>query len=121
MLRWDKKGIFRFASLQSDFASCVLARHGASAADLDTVYVVLNYQREGRGNEVLLSRSEAVIFLLSELGGRWGIVAWFLRCLPRAIRDWFYSVVATHRYEIFGRHTTCVIPAAEVRQRFLDL
>ncbi|MGD0759191.1 MAG: DUF393 domain-containing protein [Candidatus Sulfotelmatobacter sp.] len=42
VLRRDPAGIFRFASLQSALAIRILARHGADAADLDTVYVVVN-------------------------------------------------------------------------------
>ena len=66
------EGIFRFASLQSEFAKCVLAKNGADASCLDTIYVVLNYSADQRdatlsGQESLLSRSDAVLFVLNEL------------------------------------------------------
>src|SRR6202040_495149 len=43
VLKRDRAAIFRFASLQSPLASRILAGHGKDASDLDTVYVVLDY------------------------------------------------------------------------------
>src|SRR5258706_16452898 len=65
ILRRDPGGVFRFASLQSPLAGRILARHGADATDLDTVYVVVNYDQN---DEQLLPRSDAVIFILRNLG-----------------------------------------------------
>ncbi len=65
ILRRDPAGMFRFAALQSSVAGEILARHGADAADLDTVYVVVNW---GLADEQILPRSDAVIFVLRHLG-----------------------------------------------------
>jgi len=118
ILRHDPDEEFRFASLQSEFGVRVLERHGANATDLDTVYVVVDY---GIVNESLLSRSDAVIFVLRKLGAGWRVVEWLLRCLPPAVRDWLYSRVVRNRYRIFGRYDTCPIPDEGTRVRFLDL
>lgn len=118
VLRHDAKGRFRFASLQSEFAKRVLARHGVKVADLDTVYVVVN---GGSADESLLARSDAVLFVLREIGGLWRAGAWLLNWVPRRIRDWGYGWIARHRYRIFGRYDTCPIPGERERARFLDL
>lgn len=118
ILRHDAKEIFRFAALQSELAGGVLARHGENAADLDTVYVVVN---GGSDSESLLKRSEAVIFVLRELGGVWPIAAWILRCFPGRVRDWLYGLMARYRYRVFGRYDVCARPEERVRQRFIDL
>jgi len=117
VLRRDKKAVFRFAWLQSKLAREILGRHGASADNLDTVCVVGHY---GQAEEFLLSRSEAVAFVLGELGGVWGLAAPLLRIIPRPIRDWFYKVVARHRYRVFGRYESCPLPDAATRALFLD-
>jgi len=65
ILRRDAAGVFRFASLQSALAGRILARHGADARDLDTVYVVVNYELS---DERVLARSDAVVFILRQLG-----------------------------------------------------
>lgn len=117
ILRRDPAGIFRFAALQSPLAGRILARHGADSRDLDTVYVVVDSDAPG---ESLLPRSEAVAFVLSQLGGMWRAAALVLKLLPRPLRDFGYNVVARRRYRIFGRSETCVLPTPENRDRFLD-
>ena len=44
LLKRDIHDRFRFASLQSEFATKVLRRHGADPDDLDTVYVIEGYE-----------------------------------------------------------------------------
>jgi predicted DCC family thiol-disulfide oxidoreductase YuxK len=124
VLRHDRKQIFRFASLQSLPATGILSAHGISASDLDTVYVIPNFDpapANEAGAPPLLSRSDAVIFVLHELGGVWRAAALTLRCFPRFLRDWGYRVIAGNRYRIFGRYATCPVPDQSVRNRFLDL
>jgi predicted DCC family thiol-disulfide oxidoreductase YuxK len=118
VLRHDPEGLFRFASLQSPLAERILTRHGASARDLDTVYVVVNYNQP---NESLRARSDAVVFVLTHLGGIWRPAGILVGCLPRWLRDWAYRLVARNRYRVFGRSETCMLPSPEHRSRFLDV
>lgn len=120
ILRRDRNATFRFASLQSAFASGVLARHGLNPGDLNTVYVVVNLDYQGV-NELILCRSDAVLFVLKQLGGFWYLAAFFLQFLPKFFRDFFYNTVARQRYRIFGRSETCILPSTQDRDRFLDL
>jgi predicted DCC family thiol-disulfide oxidoreductase YuxK len=141
ILRRDRMGVFRFASLQSEFAGAILARHGADARDLDTVYVVVNCEL---ADEHLLSRSDAVSFIFRHMGAAefpsarpglrpgptqatlppgslfWRLSGILLQVIPRSLREWGYRLVARHRYRIFGRYDTCPIPTKETRSRFLS-
>jgi len=110
--------MFRFAPLQSELAARTLARHGADPTVLDTFYVVVGSEL---ANEVLLGRSDAVHFVLGELGGMWRVCAVALRALPRPVRDWAYAVVARNRYRMFGKYETCPLPSEDTRARFLDV
>jgi predicted DCC family thiol-disulfide oxidoreductase YuxK len=132
ILRRDRNAIFRFAPLQSALAARVLAQHGASPNALDTVYVVVNPDpmsqdptmhdpAETRANEYLLSRSDAVLFVLQRLGGRWRVAAILLQMVPRFLREATYNAIARRRYRIFGRSETCILPSPQDRSRFLDL
>lgn len=140
VLRRDPNGMFRFASLQSALDAGILARHGEDAAELGSVYIVIDY---GRPQEQLLARSDAVIFVLKNLGGealhsdrmgespvptktkptraRWQFAGFVLQLLPRWLRDWGYGVIGRNRYRVFGRYDTCPLPTEESRSRFLDL
>ena len=122
VLRRDAAGMFRFAALQSPLAARILARHGLDARDLDSLYVVVNPEQ---ADEILLPRSDAVIFTLRQLGGAtrafWRMTGFLLQLVPRAVRDWGYGVVARRRYRIFGRYDRCPLPTEDTRSRFLDL
>jgi predicted DCC family thiol-disulfide oxidoreductase YuxK len=128
VLRRDPDAIFRFASLQSPSAARILTRHGADPRDLDTVYVVVNLDltkhdlaKEAQPDEYLLTRFDAIIFVLKQLGGIWKFLGFLVQLLPQPLRDAVYRLVARNRYRIFGRFETCMLPGPENRGRFLDI
>jgi predicted DCC family thiol-disulfide oxidoreductase YuxK len=125
VLRHDKNESFRFASLQSQLAARILSAYGASAVDLDTVYVIRDFDPEKPGcirrEQPLLSRSDAILFVLRELGWFWSAAGFVLRFFPRFMRNAGYHLLARSRYRIFGKHATCPLPDQRVRSRFLDL
>ena len=118
LLKRDRHDRLRFASLQSDFASEVLNRHGIDPRDLDTVHVVENYQEP---NELVLNRSDAIFRAGRELGGLWSFAARLGYLVPRPLRDLFYRLVATNRYRVFGKYETCMLPEPQHRAKFLDM
>jgi predicted DCC family thiol-disulfide oxidoreductase YuxK len=113
ILRHDAKAYFRFARLQGDYATRVLKFHNLDPDDLNTLYLV-------EPDKPLQVRSDAVIFILRNLGGSWGVVGFTLRIFPKAIRDWGYGIVARHRYRVFGKYETCLLPDKKYQDRFLD-
>ncbi|HVQ36592.1 MAG TPA: DCC1-like thiol-disulfide oxidoreductase family protein [Pyrinomonadaceae bacterium] len=113
----DTHDRFRFASLQSDLAAALLKRHGVDSSDLNTVYVVLDYNQPG---ERLLARSDAIMHVVSQLDGFWKL-AGVGRVLPRVLRDGMYKAVARNRYRIFGKHESCMMPDPKHRHKFLDV
>ena len=117
ILRRDRKAIFRFASLQSASARRILARHSINPTSLDTVYVVINHELP---DEYLLSRSDAALFVLHQLGGPWRPTASLLQLFPKFLRDPAYNAVARRRYRIFGRSEVCTLPRDADHTRFLD-
>jgi predicted DCC family thiol-disulfide oxidoreductase YuxK len=113
-LRHDRRGVLRFAALQSEYGRAALARH-ASLAGVDSVVLL---EEEG-GRERASTRSEAALRVASHLGGAWKLFLIF-RLLPRPLRDLFYDLFARHRYRLFGKHDACLLPPPEVRSRFID-
>ena len=118
LLKRDTNERLRFASLQSDFAARVLTRHGIDPKDLDTVHVVVDYERP---EEQVLNRSDAVLRAGAELGTPWNILATMARIVPRPLRDVVYRFVARNRYHVFGRYETCMLPDPNQRHRFLEM
>lgn len=116
VLRHDDEKIFRFASLQSSFGSRTLTLHGVDTSAMKTAYVLASVDQ----GQVLLQKSEAILFLMGRFGGIWSVLAQMVRLVPLRIRDWAYNVIARHRYRIFGQYETCPLPSAADRERFLD-
>jgi len=115
VLRFDRRGVMRFAPLEGEFASEVLDRH-AGLRDVDSL-ILVDPPADGAPEHVRV-RSEAVLALASYLGGPWRVLAVF-RLVPRPLRDWAYDVFARHRYRVFGRYPSCPLPPPETRARFL--
>jgi len=112
----DRRGIFRFAAIQSATGRRILESFGRNPDDLDTFFVVPSYDSEP---PLLLERASAALFVAGQLGWPWKL-ARFLRILPQGVLDWGYNRIATSRYKIFGRYETCMIPSPAFRDRFVD-
>jgi predicted DCC family thiol-disulfide oxidoreductase YuxK len=117
ILKRDRADVFRFASLQSDFAKRVLARYGLTPDGLDTMYVVFQH---GESYEQVLSRSDAALAVAQRLSGIWRVIGEIGRILPRFFRDLIYNRIARNRYRIFGKYDTCPLPTPEQSAKFLD-
>jgi predicted DCC family thiol-disulfide oxidoreductase YuxK len=118
VLKNDRNDVFRFASLQSKLAEQILVRHRLRSESLETVYVVLDY---GLAEERLLSRLNAVVYVLQQLGGPLTYVSALLHVLPAPVQNFLYRLVARNRYRVFGRYETCPLPDSDTRSKFLDL
>ena len=109
LIRMDKHGRLKFASLQGRAAGELL---GPEADGLASIVVV----REGQ----LYRESDAILVIGESLGGIHAFFAKLSALLPRRLRDAIYRFVAKRRYRIFGKRDTCRVPTAEERKRFLD-
>jgi predicted DCC family thiol-disulfide oxidoreductase YuxK len=117
LLKRDRFDRLRFASLQSDLAAGLLKRHGVDPKGLDTVYAVLNY---GMPDETLLAKGDAFLFFAKAIGGIWS-VARAGKIIPRPVRNWLYDFIARHRYQVFGKSESCMLPDPKQRHKFLEV
>ena len=117
VLRRDRRGLFRFAALQSAFGTAALARHGMPLSPDPSSIVLL--EAPGSRVERARVRSDAVLAVLTGLGGVWRLAALF-RIVPRVVRDAVYDRVARVRYRLFGRLDACPLPTPAQRRLFLD-
>ncbi|HET7463938.1 MAG TPA: thiol-disulfide oxidoreductase DCC family protein [Longimicrobium sp.] len=110
ILRHDRRGVFRFAALQSEPGQALLARHGLPAEEMNTVVLVDG----GRA----FTRSRAALRIAGKMDAPWPVLRAFA-LVPGPLRDAVYDWVARHRYRWFGRTDACMLPPPEVRARFL--
>lgn len=84
-----------------------------SHLQLDSVVVYNAKQQE-------LIYSNAVLYILSCLGGYWRVISWLARGIPKKIRDVFYCSIAKRRKKYFATvHSLCPIAPADMQERFL--
>jgi predicted DCC family thiol-disulfide oxidoreductase YuxK len=110
VLRHDRVGRFRLASMQGAIGAALYRRFGIDPTNPETLIVV----EDGRA----LRDSDAVLAIWAGLDRPWNGLAAF-QIVPRWLRDPVYRWVARHRYRLFGRRSTCWIPTPEQARRIL--
>ena len=109
ILRIDRTGRLKMASLQSEYGRRVLEGHGLKSDPLDSMMLL-----EGTR---LTTKSTAVIRISKYLGGAWPMCMMAL-IIPRLIRDFLYDIIAKNRYRWFGKYDNCPLPDAKYEDRF---
>jgi predicted DCC family thiol-disulfide oxidoreductase YuxK len=110
IIRRDSEGYFHFAPLQSNAGVALQKRYGLDPSALDTLMLV----EDGR----VYVKSTAALRIVRRLRSRWRAL-YVLIAVPRAVRDFAYDWFARRRYRWFGKREECMVPTAEVRERFL--
>ncbi len=100
-----------FASLQSKAGSELLAEHNIKQNYIDSLVFI--------EEERFSVSSTAALRTLSYLS-TWESHLKLLLILPRPLRDLIYRFVARYRYKWFGRREQCMLPTAELKERFLQ-
>ena len=115
VLKHDRRGTLRFASLHGSFGEAVRARHPQSTGVDSMLWV----EPLAAGGERVFTRSAAVLRLSAYLGGIWRVLL-LGYVLPAAARDTLYAFIARHRHQLPGARDRCIAISPEMRQRFLD-
>jgi predicted DCC family thiol-disulfide oxidoreductase YuxK len=109
VIQRDTKKKFLFASLQSEFAK---RKFPERADDAIKTIVLLT-------NSKTYFRSDAALEISKELNGLWPAL-YFLKIIPRSIRNAIYDFISRNRYRWFGKREACWIPSPEWSSRFVD-
>jgi predicted DCC family thiol-disulfide oxidoreductase YuxK len=111
VIRHDKGGKVRFASLQSKAGQvakdAILTKKGSVPDSL----IFLEHG-------TYYTESDAALRLAKYLDGGWKNLR-YLRIFPGFLRDAVYRLVARNRYRMFGKQDACMLPTPELKQRFL--
>ncbi|MFN3939753.1 MAG: thiol-disulfide oxidoreductase DCC family protein [Chitinophagales bacterium] len=110
ILQRDKKDVFRFAALQSDFTASFF-RAKQFVPDTDSIVLY--------SNNHFYTQSTAALKIASMLPVPAKL--WYI-CIvvPPFIRNPVYNWIAKNRYRWFGRTESCMIPSTNVSYKFID-
>ena len=110
LIRHDPHGKLKFTSLQSDFAQKLIHVEYPDLLEMKTIA----YLRNGS----MLTKSQAALYILKDIGG-WPSIAFALMIIPGFIRDFFYGLISSSRYSLFGKSDSCMMPSKELMDRFV--
>jgi len=110
VLRYDRRGAFRFAPRQSDAARRLLTPFGVRPDALGSIALI--------AGPILAMRSDAVLQIFAQLGFPWRLVSWLV-VIPRPLRDVLYAWVARNRHRLSWRRDRCRLAGPEDSDRFL--
>ncbi len=108
-LKFEKTDSIRFVSIQSSEGRSLAQKHGVDPDDPSTFLFI--------ENGIALEKSDAVIALSRHLKGTKWIIP-LLAILPKVLRDFAYGIIAKHRYRVFGKKNSCMIPDPQNKHRF---
>ena len=109
LMKHDKKGVLKFASLQGNYA-----KDFVNETEIQSMQSIMFFD-----GKMLYKKSTAVLKLSRLLGG-WHQLLLLGYILPRFFRDWLYNIVAMNRYRWFGKKDQCMLPSKGFENRFLD-
>ncbi|MEH7884211.1 thiol-disulfide oxidoreductase DCC family protein [Bacillus sp. JJ1609] len=109
ILNRDPKGIFQFASLQSEAGQNLVKKHNVPA-DVDSMILI--------EDDKVYYKSTAALRISRHLQGAWKWLYGFI-IVPSPMRNIVYNLIAKNRYKWFGQKESCMLPPPNIRKRFL--
>ena len=106
----DAENYFKFAPLQSEVGIELLEEYNIDKVETDSVILI--------DNDKAYTYSTAALKIAKHLKGAWSWLYAFI-IVPKFLRDFAYKTFAKNRYRLFGKTEACMMPTAEIRERFL--
>jgi predicted DCC family thiol-disulfide oxidoreductase YuxK len=110
VIKHDKQSKFLFASLQSSEGQQLLNKYALPENNFNSFVLI--------EDEKIFTRSTGALKVFGKLDG-WYKILYVFMIVPKFIRDAVYNWIARNRYKWFGKKDECMIPAPELKARFL--
>lgn len=111
VIKKDKKGLIKFASMQGEPGNQLLAKYQLPADAFNSFVFICDNR--------MYQKSTAALKLCTHLKGGWPICYVFM-IVPVFIRDAVYNLIARNRYKWFGKTAACYLPTPELQSKFLS-
>ena len=109
-IKRNTKANILFAPMQSEAGQKLLQQYNLPADDMQSFIFI----ETGK----VYKQSTGALKVCRYLRGLWPLCYSFI-IVPKFIRDGIYNWIAKNRYKWFGIKESCMIPAPEVKTRFL--
>ncbi|WP_139854670.1 thiol-disulfide oxidoreductase DCC family protein [Aequorivita sinensis] len=110
VIKRDQKNVFKFAALQSEIGQELTAKFKIDGLKVDSIILI--------DGDKHYEKSTAALYIAKHLSGAYPLLFGFI-IVPKFIRNAVYDYVARNRYKWFGKKDKCMIPTAELKNKFL--
>ncbi len=111
VIKHDTQAVFVFASAQSAVGRRLQNKYQIDVLKMQSLALITKHR--------VYHKSDAVLEIARQLDGIWRYAV-LLKILPQVCRNRLYDYVAVHRYQWFSQQAECLLPTADIRQRFLE-
>ena len=111
IIRRDSEDVFRFASLQSDLGEELTRSRQIDTDRVDSIILI-------DPGVAYYIKSDAALEIARDLKG-YRLLRPLFGWIPKGFRDAVYDFVARNRYRIFGKRQECMVPTADLKEKFL--
>jgi predicted DCC family thiol-disulfide oxidoreductase YuxK len=111
IIKHESNQELRFASLQSEFGKSIIQQYQIPK-DIDSI-VFIEHQKAYIKSDAALKISTYFKFPFKLLT--------IFKIVPTFIRNKVYDYIAKNRYAWFGKQDACMLPNAEIRNRFIEV
>ena len=112
VIKYDKKNVFLFSSLQSKTGKEITDHLGIDISKIDSIILY----EPGISYDI---KSTAALKIMQDFKGVWNFT-YVLFLFPESFRNLIYDYIAKNRYKWFGKKESCMIPAPELKEKFLN-
>jgi predicted DCC family thiol-disulfide oxidoreductase YuxK len=112
IIKNDHKNLFKFSSLQSEFAQKTLANNNIKEITDSRTIILLT-------NNTTYTKSDAVLRIAKHLRFPFNLLYIFI-IVPPFIRNAIYDFVSKNRYRWFGKKAECWIPNETLKSKFIN-
>ncbi|MCG2430349.1 thiol-disulfide oxidoreductase DCC family protein [Aequorivita xiaoshiensis] len=110
VIKRDHNNVFKFVALQSEIGQELTAKFKIDRSKVDSIILI--------DGDKHYEKSTAVLYIAKHLSGAYPLLFGFI-IVPKFIRNAIYDYVARNRYKWFGKKDKCMIPTAELKNKFL--
>ncbi len=112
MIKHDTKDTFRYAALQSNIGKKLIAERNIDTDNVDSIILI-------EPGVAYYNKSDAALQIGKQLKG-YRTISSLLYLLPSGLRNIVYDFIAQNRYKWYGKKEACMIPAPELKAKFLE-
>lgn len=111
IIKHDKKDVFRFVALQSELGKEIIDYIGVNST-IDSIILYIP-------KIAYYTKADAALLIAKELSGSVSFL-YYLKYIPKVIKNWIYDFIAKNRYKWYGKKENCINPTSDFSNKFLE-